>query len=202
MIKELNKIISYYLPVEEFIKQYAKTFKQLQTGQIKEQEFFKELLKKYKLPQRSIKRITEQHDSKRNQLITLNKDIKSVLTSLKNDYKIGLISNMPKEWFIKDIERLGLKTNNFKTMTFSNEERITKPDKKIFIKACKELKEQPERCAYITNHEQEAITAKNTGMITITINNNEGDYNIKELNELTTLFTKENNKNKQVHEVN
>jgi len=197
MRQALNKIISYYTPATAFLKKYKQLFKKLQTG-MSEDEFFKKLLKD--LPARSAKRIREQHDNKRSKLVSLNKGVKSSLTTLSNNYKIGLISNMPQEWFMKDAIRLGLKLDFFNKMLFADNKR-KKPEDKVFIQACKELKVNRSRCAYITNHEDEALSAANLGMTVITLGSVEGDFNINELTELIDLFSNEDIVPKKLHEV-
>jgi len=195
----LNKIISYYTPASAFFKKYKRLFKQLQTGKLIEDEFFKKLLKD--LPARSAKRIREQHDSKRDKLVTIKKDVKSVLTALSNNYKLGLISNMPREWFIKDAKRLGLDLKLFNTMIFSSDQGLLKPNNKLFEKCRKTLKEKTDRCTYITNHANEAEGASETGMNVITIGSDSSDLMIDDLKELITLFADNDVLPKQIHEV-
>ena len=69
MRQALDKIVSYYLEPSKFINDYKRAFKKFQKGTIDEVGFFAEAFKKYELPLRSVKRIIEQHNSKRNSLV-------------------------------------------------------------------------------------------------------------------------------------
>ncbi len=198
MRDEFRKIVSYYLPEDEAIKKYEKLFEKLQKGEITLNRFFDKLFEG--LAPEIKNKLIEEHNKVRNNLVKLHENINSVLNNFSKKYKIGLLSNMPKELFMNDAKRLGLNLNSFSAMVFCSDLGILKPDKRVFEEICKELKEDPKRCVYITNHEEEKETASKIGMSVIGYGI-EGDMKIRSLSELIDIFETEDETIKNIHEV-
>ncbi|MFA5406564.1 MAG: HAD-IA family hydrolase [Candidatus Nanoarchaeia archaeon] len=202
MKRSLNQIISYYVEPSKFIKAYIRAFRLLQKGKIKSEAFFDEVFKKVELPLRTQKRIIEQHNNKRAELVKLRKDFKSVLSALSSNYKLGVISNMPRDWFINDVMRLGLNTSIFNVLVFGSDEGLLKPDKRVYSRACRLLNEPVDRCVFITNDDVEVEGARKAGLTIITINSDEGDLKADTISELISILTDMDEPTKQLHEVN
>ncbi|MBD3312362.1 HAD hydrolase-like protein [archaeon] len=194
-----KEVIKYHIPYNKAIKDYKTAFRKLQKGELSKDEFYKQAFKK--APAKSMKKIIKQHDIKRDELITLEPGVKAVINSLIKEYKLGLISNMPKNWFLKDAKRLGINLKSFNNMVFGSEVGVLKPNVKLYNKMIGSLKEEPERCVYVTNDEYEVPGARKAGMNVVTINNDKGDLTINSIKELITLFSNIDKTPKQVHEV-
>ncbi len=191
MKEKTKEIVKDFVDPQKFQKNYEKAFKNYQKGLFKTTtEFFEAVFKGLKVPQRKIKNIIIRHDNWRRKYVKLNPYAKSVLNYLSENYKLGLISNMPKEWFNNDAQMTGLNHKRLmQAEIFSQEVGILKPDIRIFAIAANRLFTSPKRCAYVTNHKDEAEGAKRAGMQVIFVGDEEiGDYNIKNLSELIDLF--------------
>ena len=116
-------------------------------------------------------------------------DAKKVLESLKNKYKIAIISNGDGKWQRKKIEYTGL-NKYFSDVVISGEAGYSKPEKEIFNIACKMVNLKPENCIMIGDKFKVDIEgALNVGMQAIWVNRKKEkinyEYQIEELNELT-----------------
>ncbi len=201
MQDELRDIISYYLPVEDFMETYAVAFNKFQYGLNDEQSFFSELFSGFKLPPATINKIINQHNSRRNELVKLNENVNGVIDELsKEGYVLGVISNMPKQWFLKDAERLGLNLKAFKSLTFGSDAGALKPDVRIFSRACNMIRQKPSDCVFVTNHDAEVEGAREAGMLVVTVGSEAGDFGVDSTEELIDLFTNTGVEMKQRHE--
>lgn len=197
----LRDIISYYLPVEDFMLSYVIAFHKFQYGLNDEDSFFKELFRGFKLPESTVSKIIKQHNGRRNEFVKLNPNINSLITALSREgYDLSLVSNMPKVWFLRDAERLGLNLKAFKSLTFSSDVGALKPAPKIFREACNMLRQKPADCAFVTNHDAEVSGAQDAGMLVITVGNDAGDFSVDSVNELADLFINAGISMKQRHE--
>lgn len=176
---------------DKVMKAYKLNFSKFQKGGLDEDGFFG------KLP----KGLKSRHNKKRDELVKLQKDIKAVLEALTTNYKLSLVSNMPKEWFLNDAKRLGINLKLFSSMIFGSDLKLLKPDILVYKKAIISLKERPERCVYVTNDDYEVAGAREAGLTVVTIGSDSGDLRIDSLRELITLFSEEDVMPKQVHEV-
>lgn len=85
-----------------------------------------------------------------------------IRTILKPKYKIGMLSNMGREW-IQDIfteEDLAL----FDTIVLSGEEGVTKPNPLMYERAAERLDVAPEECVMVDDMERNCAGARNVGM--------------------------------------
>lgn len=194
-----KEVIKYHIPYNKAIKEYKTAFRKLQKGELSEDEFYQQAFKDAQV--KSLKKIIKKHDSKREELITINPRVKAVIESLIKEYKLGLISNMPKTWFLKDAKRLGINLKAFNNMVFGSDEGVLKPNVKLYNKMIGSLKEEPERCVYVTNDKYEVPGAREAGMNVVTMGSDEGDMRINSISELITLFSNIDKEPKQVHEV-
>jgi len=74
-------------------------------------------------------------------------DVIPCLNQLK-DVQLGVISNGDYKHQIDKLKRVGL-VDYFLTVVTSGEVGYSKPDKRIFIEACKKLGKTPEQCNYV-----------------------------------------------------
>ncbi len=191
MRSKMKEIIKNHADHKRVMGNYVKAFKQYQKGIIKNDiKFFKEVFKGLRMPQRKIKNLIIRHDNWRKKYVKLNPHAKKVINILSKDYRLGLISNMPKKWFNNDTRMTGLNHKRIlQSEIFSQEAGIPKPDIRIFKRSIRELFTDPERCAYVTNHLSEVKGAGMAGMQVIFIGERQaGDYTIKNLGELIDLF--------------
>ncbi len=192
MKDKMKEIISNHIDPAKIQGNYERAFKQYQKGVLKsDSEFFEKVFKDLKIPQRKVKNLIIRHDNWRKKFVKADSHANAVLNFLSNNFKLGLVSNMPKTWFNNDAQMTGLNHKRLlQAEIFSQEAGMLKPDIRIFIGASKQLFTTPPKCAYVTNHVSEARGAKKAGMQVIFIGKKqEGDYNIKDLNDLIDLFT-------------
>ena len=100
-------------------------------------------------------------------------DAVSVLSRVKEKgYRIGLISNTgmtPGVTFRKYMEQVGI-LEYFDTLTFSDEERLAKPSRKLFLQAIHALGVPPEEVVHVGDHLlNDVLGAQLVGMKTIWI---------------------------------
>lgn len=99
----------------------------------------------------------------------LNEEVYKLMTKLKKNYKIGLLSNFISEWlrflFNKfDLEKL------FDAMVISTEHIMIKPDPKIYKLVCEMLGIEPQEAVFIDDREINIKGAQNLGMKGILFN--------------------------------
>jgi len=198
----LSKIVSYYFEPDKFLSDYAKAFKSFQKGLFTEVDFFTEVFKDYDIPMRTVKKVIDTHNSERDKLVKIRRNVMDTVKALSPNYKLGILSNMPREWFLRDAKRLGINLSFFNEVLFASDFKCVKPDKKCFIGICKALKLKPADCVFVTNHEIEATGAGNAGLSFITLGIPDSDFSIDSIAELVTMFEPSNDNIKQLHEVN
>jgi len=125
---------------EEYLKKVAEDFSKNFSRKINKKEFQKSMLKQTKL----IKGIL-------NYIRTLHK------------FKLGVISNHPKEWFFRYEKKFGFK-GLFEAIAISGLAHIRKPDIRIFRYAIKKLKVKPEESIYIDDRPERITGASSLGM--------------------------------------
>lgn len=202
MKSSLVKLVSYYLEPDKFLNDYTRSFKKFQKGLITEVGFFTELFKDYDIPMRTIKKVIDSHNNERDKLVKLRKGVNETIKALSLNYRLGVLSNMPRDWFLRDAKRLGLNINFFNEVLFAGDIKCLKPDKKCFVNICKMLKLKPDNCVFVTNHELEASGASKAGISFITLGIPDSDFSIDSVAELITMFEPSNEEFKQSHEVN
>lgn len=89
-----------------------------------------------------------------------------VVQNLKDNYKLGMLSNQIESWFEPVIK--AKKFNDiFDVIVTSYGSKLAKPDKRIFEKIISELKLEPNECIYIDDFTKNILPAKEIGMSTI-----------------------------------
>ncbi|WP_445486617.1 HAD family hydrolase [Niallia sp. 03133] len=88
----------------------------------------------------------------------------------KLGYKLGVISNGDYQQQVEKLDYTGLHSY-FDQVNTSSELGISKPNKDIFIKACKQANARTEECIYIgDNLEIDALASNNAGMNGVWLN--------------------------------
>lgn len=89
-----------------------------------------------------------------------------VVQNLKDNYKLGLLSNQIESWFEPVIKAKKFNAI-FDVIVTSYGSKLAKPDKRIFEKIINELKLEPNECIYIDDFTKNILPAKEIGMSTI-----------------------------------
>ncbi len=90
----------------------------------------------------------------------LNEGIQEIITSLRQNYKLAILSNTMKEHKIDKKGIYGL----FDVIILSYEVGLTKDDEAIFLLASDKLGIQPEECVFIDDIQQFVEVAQSVGM--------------------------------------
>lgn len=117
-----------------------------------------------------IKKIAEVEKELQLEKVKLFPSTKIILEKLKEkNYKLGIISNCA--WISSDVlQYLSIK-NSFDAIIMSFQERTIKPNRKIYLLACKKLGVKPNECLFVGDgDDQELKGAKKVGMKTALIN--------------------------------
>jgi putative hydrolase of the HAD superfamily len=122
-------------------------------------------------------------------------DVIPCIELLKNlGHSLGIISNGHYSQQIKKLKKTGIR-DYFDVIITSSEVGEAKPNKHIFIEACRQAHIQREKCYYIGDKlETDAIGSKKAGMIGIWLNRKDKTtspeiHTINNLNELTELIS-------------
>lgn len=104
-----------------------------------------------------------QIESLRSNEISKNTELLSYIKELKQNYKIGLLSNIASDWITKTFLD---KTEQalFDEMVFSFKEGMTKPNPQIFELICDKLDVNPSEAVMIDDIEGYCEAAERTGM--------------------------------------
>jgi HAD superfamily hydrolase (TIGR01549 family) len=95
-----------------------------------------------------------------------------IKTELKPHYKIGLISNIGRDWiqdFFDEHELHGL----FDTVVLSSTEGVTKPNPLIFDRAAQQMNVYTDESIFVDDRQDNCDGAKESGMAGIVFENNE-----------------------------
>ena len=113
----------------------------------------------------------------------IKKDAKEVLIFLKQNYKLGLISNTTLDCR-RSLNEDGI-LYLFDVIGLSYEIGFWKPDKKIFMECCSRAKLLPQNCVYVGDSQIcDYNGALNAGMIPILINNKNTSKNCFSIDDL------------------
>jgi len=129
-----------------------------------------------------------------------------VVKELKNNYKVGLISNNVQEWIEQVLKKYGIE-KLFDGLFVSSEIEVRKPDARIFYAAIKEFSVKPRESIFISDEiSDDLVGAKGCGMKIIWLNHDlETEWNawdkkvleivqpegiIKNLKEVVSLINK------------
>ena len=97
-------------------------------------------------------------------------EVLDLIKKLKNNYKLGLLSNHIEDWLEEIIAEHKL-NEVFDIITTSYKTRIAKPDISIFKEIVEQLGVNPTECIYIDDLEKNIPPAKELGMKTILFKN-------------------------------
>ena len=100
---------------------------------------------------------------------SLNKGIEDIIRSLKNKYKLAILSNTMRE---HEVERKGIFAL-FDEIILSYEVGLTKDDRTIFLLAADRLGVNPEECVFIDDIKQFVEVAQTVGMKALLFENAE-----------------------------
>jgi putative hydrolase of the HAD superfamily len=95
-----------------------------------------------------------------------NSRLLEYIGELKNDYKIGLISNVGSSW-IEDELLSKEERSLFDSTIYSYQVGITKPDPRIYLLATSELNVKPNECVFVDDIAEYCKAAERLGMKSI-----------------------------------
>ena len=159
----LDKAVHIFQPSDEdeFWKEINLEAIPLCKGDITIFEFWKRMAKRHK------KKISE--DILRDlwikdyrELISINKKVQRIVESLKESYKIGMISNIISEHASIN-KKLGV-FDMYDVVMLSNEVKLTKDKKEIFLLTAEKLKVLPQECIFVDDIEKFVNVANSVGM--------------------------------------
>ena len=105
---------------------------------------------------------TPQETKRMLQSVAVNQPLIDLVATLKDRYKIGMLSNISSDWFeaLFKPEELAM----FDALTLSYQVGVAKPDPQIYHIAAEQLGLASERCLFIDDVEQNITAAKEQGM--------------------------------------
>ena len=167
------------LPPGKIVEQ-AKAFNHdYDAGQLSSDEFVERI---YKLTGRRVEQIET-----KTEISDKNYKLLQYITTLKPQYKIGLLSNIASNW-VRDTFLTPKEQKLFDDMTLSFEVGMTKPDHRIYRLACERLNVRPKETILIDDINHYCQAAKEVGLKTVVYE----DF-IKMKQELEKLLADPNN---------
>ena len=118
------------------------------------------------------------------ELMKINWEMVEFIKELSEKYKIGIISNNPKEWFKKIMEKISL-DKILKAKAVSSYLHIRKPNKKIFEAALNKAGVEANESIYIDDRLDRVNGARDIGMNIIIF-----DGNINKLKKEIQIYNK------------
>ena len=103
-------------------------------------------------------------------LMELNNELFNLITKLKQDYKIAMLTDAPQLHSI--INKKKCLYESFEPCIISCEVGLVKPAREIYELVLKELKCEPSECLFIDDNEANIETAKDMGFHTILFRDN------------------------------
>lgn len=149
----------------EILKVDPEVWQKAGLGLIDDEVAFQDMAKNYNVDSQTIKKWLF---SKR----APNREVFDLIAKLNSGIKKGIISNSLKTVFYNFMDQYNL-NDKFDAMTISAEEHIRKPDKEIFLAACKRLDIEPSDCLFIDNDLEHIESAKKIGMAGLLFANSE-----------------------------
>lgn len=119
-------------------------------------------------------------------LIKLINNTEEVLIYLKNKYKLGIVTNIPRLNATTVLDKFGL-TNFFDVIMTIEDVNRQKPDPEIIFKACNMLGCKPENTVLVGDTESDVIAGKQAGCIVIGLAT-DGDTKIADLSDLLNIL--------------
>jgi len=123
-------------------------------------------------------------------------EIRGVLSELKKDYVLGILSNTENKTLFSAVKYTGIEVDYILT---SEEAKIYKPNSEIFLRACNDLGLNQNEAIYVGNSLSDIIGAKKAGLTMIHANRRREllsnriylpDYEIKSLRPLPKIMRK------------
>ena len=129
---------------------------QIDKDQITDAQYFKSLERKLIIPARQI-------EQEMDEIETPNQEVVKLIVQLKEQYKIGLLSNSLDKWLEELLERYALK-GLFDCVISSSKSGYIKPQPEIFQLAVKQLSVESSQCVFIDDREVNVLAAEALGM--------------------------------------
>lgn len=180
MWKQFEKMLLFVeetreIPIEEFRQQYREKYDLYQSGKIgNDWEFFQKIFSdlKVKADEESLEEISRAHLECRKRFVSLHPGLHKIMQELKKNYELGMLSNGVRSFAEFDWNFLKFEPKKyFKSVLYSQDTGILKPDKKAFEIALKELGVQAGNAAMVGDNPKEDIFgAKNAGMKAVYFN--------------------------------
>lgn len=144
--------------IKELIYINSDIFKKFETGEISDQEFYKNLGKIFgiNIPYQELKTIYSKDK------FTRVDGTKELIEKLRKNYKVSLLSNT-SEWDWDYMIQIASEVLTFDTITKSYEVGAMKPSPIIFEDALKKLNLKPEECVYTDDILEYVEKAKSLG---------------------------------------
>ena len=104
--------------------------------------------------------------------IVINQDLLTLISQLKKNYKICLLTNYTHEWMSELIDIYKL-DKYFDVKVISSLEKIVKPSKEIYLIALNLLKVKPEEAIFIDDRQHNVDGGENVGIKSLLFVSNE-----------------------------
>jgi len=113
-----------------------------------------------------------------------------LLETLKKEYTLVVLSDSidSKQEKIEKMQILGINHKIFDEIYTSHDLGTYKPNKKAFHTILRKFNAKPEEAAFISDAYDELKGAKKIGLLTIGLNCDGGDYNIRRLHEILKIL--------------
>ncbi len=178
VIFDVGGVILYienlFLPVKEafqpedmeiFWQELNESFSPLCRGEGDLLNFWKDLAKKHNknIPENTLKKLWIDEFE---QYLIINEEVKKIIIELKKKYKLAILSNTIKEHadLLKKNESFKEVYALFDVVIFSNEVKMAKDNKDIFLFVLKKLKLTPEECIFTDDTKKFVDVAKSVGI--------------------------------------
>lgn len=107
--------------------------------------------------------------------IELNDAVLDFLKEAKKHYRLALLSNDSAEWSRYLRQKFGL-DRLFDAVCVSGEQKIAKPDRRVFLWTAERLGVKPENCWFVDDRESNLQAAEELGMKAVLLNSRHIDY--------------------------
>ena len=151
----------YWTWIEQTLPDYSKEYfsklaDDVDRGDITEENFVGILAEKTLKTKNQVR--DEVFDSVRIDTVLLE-----LISGLRKEYKTGLLTNFVNEWMLKILETHAL-NRYFDSIVISSQERLIKPDPRIFHKMLVSLSVRPHEAVFVDDREPNIKGANDLGM--------------------------------------
>ena len=140
-------------------------------------EFYDFLISELGLPKEKKKDFYEASTNMRN--VVLNRELLAYINNLKGRFILAMLTNFPRDWFENGCRKYPETVEPFDHIITSFEEKLLKPDRKIYELILKRIGCKAEEAVFIDDSEKNVIGAQQAGICGIHFKNNK--QTIKEL---------------------